>query len=301
MFLIDRTAFELKYLRELEPVEAWNKNTKYGNFIQSGIEGWIKTRERRGISKFIDNEFRRQIKEHDELEDISWWSQLAFHQVDTFVDLYAEDIESYQITDSEVHHEAQIELPSGRSLKLHGYIDGEGPSILMENKCRGEWNEESISSEIHLNLQYNVYMLLYLSAYGQLPKQVWYQHLRRPGGFAYSGPRQRKAETREDYRNRIVEHMKENPDYYFYRHLAVPLSDEVSRFCHTCLYPALEHFLDWYDYMVHPQRSQQVNKVHWVTPYGLYNPFMEGTEERFRNYRLTGSTRGLRPIHRKER
>jgi hypothetical protein len=300
LFLVDKTAFELRYLRELEPVEPWNKNTAYGRFIQAGIEGWIKTRERRGVSKFIDNEFRNQVKEYDEYEEISWWAQLAFEQTEVFLDKYAEDIEEYQITDSEKHHKAEIELPSGRVLKLHGYIDGEGPSIIMENKCRGEWDEEGISSEIHLNLQYNMYNLLFMSAYGKLPDKVWYQHIRRPGGFAYRGPRQKKHEPKTEYRNRIVAHMKEEQDYYFYRHIAIPTTDEVSRFCHASLYPVLEHFLDWYGFKVHPQRHSQINNVDWMTPYGLYNPFMEGTQERFRNYRLTGSTRGLRPTRRKE-
>lgn len=61
------------------------------------------------------------------------------------------------------------------------------------------------------------------------------------------------------------------------------------------MFPMLEAFLDWYEYMVSPQKSSTVNRVHWTTPYGLYNPFMEGTQERFRQYRIDGSLDGLRP------
>ncbi len=59
--------------------------------------------------------------------------------------------------------------------------------------------------------------------------------------------------------------------------------------------PMLEAFMDWYEYMITPNRSGVLNRVHWTTPYGLYNPFMEGTQERFRQYRIDGSLEGLRP------
>jgi hypothetical protein len=40
--------------------------------------------------------------------------------------------------------------------------------------------------------------------------------------------------------------------------------------------------------------TEQVHRHHYLTPYGLYNPYLEGTGERFRTYALTGSTLGLK-------
>jgi hypothetical protein len=52
--------------------------------------------------------------------------------------------------------------------------------------------------------------------------------------------------------------------------------------------------MDWYEYMAAPDKDQRVNKFNWMQPYGLYDPFLQGTRERFREYRLTGTTLGLR-------
>lgn len=295
LWLVDRVAFECSYLRDLEPVEPWNKNMQYGSLVQAGIEGFIKTRQPRGAAKFIHNEFERQCKQYDDYDDMSWWTNLAQHQVDTWIDLYGKDLDTYGVTDSECQHKIELTLPSGRTMLLNGYIDGEGADIIMENKCRGEWDEDVIAREIDLNLQVNVYQLLFKATHGHLPSRIWYQHIRRPGGFAYAGPRKKAAESPEDYRLRLAQAIHYDRDYHFYRYWIIPDEERHQRFLFGCLYPMLEAFLDWYTYMTHPNRKDEVNKYHWMQPYGLYNPFTEGTQERFRNFRLTGSTLGLRP------
>lgn len=295
MWLVDKTAFEISYLRDLEVVEPWNKNMNYGSFVQAGIEGFIKTRQPRGAAKFIDNMFEKQCKQYEDYEDIAWWSSIAQTTVSTWIDLYGKDLDKYKVTNSEAHHKITLNLPSGRPITLHGYIDGEGENILMENKTRGEWDEVALAKEIDLNLQFNMYSLFFSAKYGRLPERFWYQHIRRPLGFAYKGPRSKAKESKEDFRKRLGEAIDMNRDYHFFRYFARPTEDRHQRFLHQCLYPMLEAFLDWYFYMIHPQRSTEVNRTHWVTPYGLYSPFMEGTLERFREYRLNGSTFGLRP------
>ena len=295
MWLVDRTAFEVNYLRDLEAVEPWNKNTQYGTLVQAGIEGFIKTRQQKGAIKFIQTEFEKQIQQYEDYEDILWWTQLAQSQVSTWIDLYCKDLDEYGVTESEVNHKIDLTLPSGREITLNGYVDGQGADILMENKCRGEWDAEAIAAEIDLNLQVNMYLLFFKAKFGSLPSRLWYQHIRRPGGFAYAGPRKKAKESPTAYRQRLAEAINDNRDYHFYRYWVRPDEERHQRFLHLCMYPILESFLDWYSYMTHPQRNDEVNKYHWVTPYGLYNPFLEGTQERFRNFRLTGSTLGLRP------
>lgn len=300
LWLNNRVAFELSYFRDLEAVEPWNKNTAYGSLFQAGIEGFIKTKELRGHSKFIQNEFERQIASHGEaIDDILWWSSLAEKQGRIFIQHYEKELAEFNFTNSEARHSVMITLPSGREIKLNGYIDGENADSFMENKCRAEWNPERIANEIDLNLQFNYYCLIWYAEKNSLPKTVWYQNIRRPGGFAYRGPRERKSETREQYQTRLVRYISENRDDHFYRFVAVPSMQRFTRFLHMCLYPMLESFLDWYAYMTSPNKNNIVNRYHWVTPYGLYNPYMEGTDERFRNYALTGSTLGLRPKQRK--
>lgn len=294
LFWIDPVAFEVQYLRGLEAVEPWNKNIAYGLLIQAGIEGYIKTRQSRASAKFIQTEYEKQISKFEDYDDITWWSKLANHQVSTWISRYSKDLDTYKVSTSEEHHKVLLTLPSQRQILLHGYVDGEGQDIFMENKCRSDYDEEKIAREIDMNLQVNMYLLLYKASYGHLPSRIWYQHIRRPGGFGYRGPQQRKTESREEYLKRLAEHINTEQDYHFFRYWIRPDEQRFERFLHGCLYPKLESFLDWYSYMTHPNRKDQVNKYHWMTPYGLYNPFTEGTPERFRNYRLTGSTMGLR-------
>jgi hypothetical protein len=279
----------------MEAVEPWNKNMQYGSLVQAGIEGYIKTRQPRGAAKFIQNEFEKQVRQYEEYEDIAWWAQLAQSQVSTWIDIYSKDLDDLGITKSEVQHKVELTLPSGRPITLNGFIDGEGDTILMENKCRGEWDEEKIANEIDLNLQVNMYLLFFRAEKGILPDRMWYQHIRRPGGFAYSGPRKKAKESPDDYRHRLAEHIDTERDYHFFRYIIRPDEERHQRFMHLCMYPMLEAFLDWYFYMIHPNRKDEVNKYHWPTPYGLFNPFTEGMPERYRNFRLTGSTLGLRP------
>lgn len=295
MWLCDRVAFELQYLRNLEVVETWNKNMQYGSLVQSGIEGFIKTRQTAVADRFIDIETEKQIAAYDDAEEICWWAALAKATVKQFIGHYEKDLQKYGIAKSEEHHKVDLTLPSGRTMVIHGYLDGHGPDNMMENKCRGDWDTESITAEIDRNLQLNYYMLLYKATHGKLPKFVWYQHIRRPLSFGYRGPARRKSESRDDHRERIIEHMAENKGYYFFRYLVRPNEEMIDRFLNECLIPILESFLDWYQYMTSPNKKDIVNRFHWITPYGLYNPFMEGTAEKFRTYRLTGSTLGLRP------
>lgn len=295
LWLVDKVAFELQYLRNLEVVESWNKNMQYGSLVQAGIEGFIKTRQAKLAHRFIDIESEKQIAIWDDAEEILWWAGLAKAAVTEFIRHYETDLKKYGIQKSEEHHKVDLTLPSGRQLIIHGYLDGHGPENMMENKCRGDWDLESIAAEIDRNLQVNYYCLMYKATHGKLPKYVWYQHVRRPGSFGYRGPTRRKTESKDQYRDRIILHMEENKGYYFFRHMIRPTEQVLDRFLNECLIPILEAFMDWYTYMTSPNKKDTPNHSHWITPYGLYNPFMEGTQERFRTYRLTGSTLGLRP------
>ena len=301
LFWINPVAFELKYFQGLEPVEAWNKNTGYGSLIGAGIEGFIKQRTEEAIIEFIDKQYRKDIMKFNEYDEIAWWTELATAQAKVFCNRYKADLDKFSITRAETRRKETITLPSGRTIVLSGYLDGEGKDIIFEHKCRAEWNPERIASEIDMDLQYNFYLLLYYSTTGKLPKHVWYQHSRRPSGFGYRGPKKRETETKDTYLKRLITYIQENEDDHFYQFLAIPNKERFQRFLSISLYPKLEQFLDWYDYLTNKpyfdyndHYKGRVNSLHVMTPYGLYNPYLEGTDEAFRHYALTGSTLGLR-------
>ncbi len=310
LWLVDRVGCELRLLRNRRAIEPWRKETSFGNLFQSCYEGWVKNGEQ-GLLKRQAEEVDKQIAINPESkDDIAQWAWLAQEMFRKgFLKKYSSEFRS--VKRSEEHFKSDFTLPSGRVIRLHGYVDGEydsmlkstplvgGSSGLCENKCRSDWDSDKLIEELPWDLQTNIYTLLYHAKHGKLPGTIWYQHVRRPGGFGFRGPRQKTGESIKDYHKRIVEHMQENllDDYYFYRFWLRPTMTGLERFCWGCLYPMLESFLDWYEFLVHPDRDNQVNRHHWFHPYGVYNPFENGRPETFRNYRLTGSTAGLRRSH----
>lgn len=300
LFWINPVAFELKYFQGLEPVEPWNKNMSYGSLIGAGIEGFIKKRTTEAIVDFIDQQYRKDITKYNEYDEIAWWTELAIAQAKVFCSRYSADFDRYEVTRAETKRKETITLPSGREIVLNGYLDGEGKDIIFEHKCRGDWNTERIADEIDMDLQFNYYLLLYYTKEGRLPSKVWYQHSRRPSGWGYRGPKKRETETKAAHLKRLITYIEENEDDHFYQFMAVPDMGRFQRFLSISLYPKLEQFLDWYDYLTGKEPYNSVstcdryNSLHVMTPYGLYNPYLEGTDENFRHYALTGSTLGLR-------
>lgn len=297
LWLVNKVAFELSYFHNLMPVEVWNKNMCYGSLMGAGIEGWIKHRERRLASRYIEVEMQKQIQQFGEYEEIMWWTQLAEQECLSFINRYEVDLNKYAIIHAERKHKIRIELPSGREITLKGYTDGESEdgSVLFEHKARAEWNVEAIADEIDLNLQIGFYCLLLWAKNGRLPDTILYHHSRRPGGFRYRGPKIKKEESKAAYLERCIEYMMDNTDDHFHQFVARPTEDRFYRFLYVCLYPILESFVDWFIERTHPDRDNQINRTHWMTPYGLYNPYLEGTAERFRQFAITGTTIGLVP------
>lgn len=309
LWCVDRVGCELRLLRNRRAIEPWRKETSFGNLFQAAYEGWVKHKEQ-GMLKRHAEEVDKQISINPESkDDIKAWGHLALRLFsECFLKRYPE---MKYVCRSEEHIKADVTLPSGRVIRLHGYVDGEfdklpkslplvgGAFGFCENKTRSDWDQEKLVDELPYDLQANIYTLLYLTKHGRLPDRVWYQHVRRPGGFSYRGPRARKDESLHSWHGRVIDDIKEHltEDYHFYRFWMKPTQTGLERFCHACLYPMLEAFLDWYDFMVDPNRDQKVNRFHWFQPYGIYNPFENGRPESFRNYRLTGSTAGLRRSH----
>ena len=295
MWLVDREAFRLRYFERLEPVPEWDKAIHTGQLVQAAIEGWILTGTDTGMSRFHSEEYNNQLKEFGDADKMEPWFHVSKSLVETWLVHLQQKIQQREWQHSERKVEGVTALPSGRQIKLKAYLDGEyetptGGMGLMENKCRGGIAKERIISEIKWDLQYNIYLYLKFIETGQLCEEVWYQTFKRPS------LRQKKAESKEGYIDRMCEDIRENPDEYMFLYLSRPTMKECRAFAHGCLYPLLDDFLDWYENFTGTQQIGKKNPYsnHYVMPYGIYNPFLEGTDERFRSYRLTGSRYGLR-------
>lgn len=296
LWFVNPVAFELQYFHDLEPVEEWNKNTGYGSLVGNGIEGWLKTRTKESINEYITRYYMREFKKYSDYEEIVWWAKLAIFQTDIFIRKYYKDFNRYEINEAELSIKAPITLPSGRIIVLSGRLDGNNKdgSVIFEHKAKKDWNTERIASEVDLDLQVNWYLTLCLCKFGSLPKVLWYQHSRRPGGYGYRGPKRKKGETSDEFLKRSCDYIADNVDDHFYQFIARPKMERYQRFMNLCMYPLLERFMDWWEYKT--GKITGVNKYHYLTPYGLYNPYLEGTDEKFRTFSLTGSTVGLRKV-----
>lgn len=295
LWLVDRSACGIRYIENWQESESWRYETAFGKLVQAGIEGFIKSGSHSGMKRFIQTEYMKQVSEFGSSSDMVWWAQLALFLTERFILHYKDDpvLALTELTDSERNIFQRIPLPSGREITLNCYLDGEFPNGMFENKVRGRFDREKISANIKHDLQYNWYLFAMLQETGVLPERVWYQHILRPGSFGYRGPKQKKSESRKEYLERIKEHIKEYPEIYFYRYLGFPTIKEINRWAHATFYPLMEAFLDWHEFMTNPPLGG-VNKYNWVAPYGTYNPFEFDSQEAYRNFRLTGSTAGLR-------
>jgi hypothetical protein len=295
MWLVDKAAYEMQYLRGWEAVEPWDPKLNFGKLFMAGIEGYVKSgHQLAGGFSYIDKETEAQIRQYATYDDIHFWSYLSREMLTVFVELHSDWLLEY-CEESETKHTIELETPNGKTFVLSGRVDGQSHdgSRLFENKCRASWNEEGLVQELKWELQVNYYYHLMYTTYGKLPKSVWYMNVRRPWGFASRSPKRRKGETDSSLMERLVKHIRDNPSYYFVPLRLTPSMDEFQRFCHKCLYPILQAFDEWWTQKTNP--DEYWNTTDWITPYGLFNPFTEGIPERFRHYRLYGSTRGLRP------
>ena len=296
-WLNDRFVAGARYLDNLQPIEKFEPKFVYGSYFQSCFEGYVNSgHQLRGAHAWLDRAVRKDKKLFgpQKHKDIGWWSSLALEHFYLFVEQYADDrdLPLSEVTESERNLRVEITLPSGRNLILNTYLDGEGgDSLMYEGKCRSKIEREAIAKEIRWDLQYNVYLLAKYSSSGKLPERVWYQTNLRPCGFGYRGPSKRKNESMTEFQQRILDDMRTTPEKYLYRFIGKPALSELERFCHGCLYPMLEAFLDWYDYRIDPEGK--VNRWDWVTPYVLFNPLLQDMKEDYRNYRLTGYPAGL--------
>lgn len=292
---VDKTAFYARYILGYTEVMPWQLKMAYGTFVQAGIEGYVKLRTRSGSAKFIQNCYEKDLAKYGYSDEMFYAFKLACIQCDLFVCQWKEVLDS--CTDSERNLRPVLSLPSGRHVVMNCYLDGEGDRkkelFILENKVRAKVDREEISQYISLDLQLNYYLLAYYLETGQLPKKVHYFTQLRPNSFGYRGPRRKKKESIGDYHERIKTHIQDNPDYYTYRYVVQPTEASLHRFCQRCLYPMVENLLDWYEYVTADPQTRGVNKVDYMTPYGIYNPFTNEVQEAYRQFRLSGSTTGL--------
>jgi hypothetical protein len=199
---------------------------------------------------------------------------------------------------------------------------------LQENKTKGDIRDAQLRRQLTRDLQ----TMLYLVALSEkpscdLPRTGHYRHsdgkeypiagvrynvIRRPLSGGKGNIRQhQRGESRSEYYARLGELIQNAvgpewdcaPDeHYFFKRwtVTVPAAD-VQRFRRETLDPILEHLCRWWDYVSEadgldlfgPHRNADAGGIHWVYPFGVWNPLDQGGSSDLDSYLESGSEVGL--------
>ncbi len=215
---------------------------------------------------------------------------------------------------------------SGPSAEAHDHTcpakNGVSTGIyLQENKTKGDIDKSQVERQLKFDLQ----TMLYLVALEDTPcadygseapiKGVRYNVIRRPlsGGKGNIRPHQAKstktkfepAESEEAFYERLRrDYIAADPNYWFFRIRCEISQQDVKVFRETCLDPLLEELCDWYTYTTGLEfladslwtnkTARKPNRLHYRTPFGLWNPLQENGSTEYDAYLSSGSEVGLR-------
>lgn len=321
-FLCCRERFRLKYIEGLKTVEKFSASIDFGNF-------WHLCEERHSTGDPWDDTIKllkayalEFCSKHPlQQEEINKWYNVCKTLFPIYVNYWSKDKEQQTKTlifQEQVFH-VPYELPSGRVVYLRGKFDavdliGKGKSaqiFLQENKTKSEIDEEKIRRNLKMDLQ----TLLYLIALKEAQVRgnthlenypiagVRYNVIRRPlaGGKGSIRPHQatktKAAETDAEFYERLKGVILEDVGSYFLRVKVEVYQSDIDRFKKMCLNPLLEQLCDWYDFVkLGHQEWNVVNKVHFMSPFGLYSPLVETGQTELDNYLENGSEVGLQRV-----
>ncbi len=318
--LVDMERFRLLVVEGIREQEDYSHKLEYGNM-------WQICEEYHAMGKSWKSPLKEYVKElllkwQGHAEPINKWYQICRRQFPVYLDHYREHADTHcsETIETELEFEVPYELPSGREVLLRGKMDEvflrNDEIWIGENKCKGDVNEETMRSELPMELQTMTYRVCAeeLINEGVLPDKkiagVQYNVVRRPlsdwrGSFNIKQRKGRKtkkgivgAETPDQFYDRVRDLIQEHASHFFLRWKTVISAPDVDKFKNRFFEPFLEYLWDWWEYILedpfNPWRPD--NKLHWQTPYGIYNPLLLGRQSEFQNYLLTGSELNIEKV-----
>lgn len=129
---------------------------------------------------------------------------------------------------------------------------------------------------------------------------VLYNVHRRPLGDNRAIKR-KKTETEAQFYKRLFGNIAKEPAYSFLRWKINLTPADLNRFCGRTLYPILEQVLDWWESIENDPFNPWIdsrlgdvkkiigaeptpNKLHWQTPWGVYNSLFDGVRGNYFDY-----------------
>lgn len=306
-YLVCRERFRLKVIDGWAEADNFRLAMEYGNMIHEMEEALAANRDWRVALL----QYAQKLSTRYPLcgEQITKWYQVASLQFPIYVKYWEQNqdvLDRTPIYQEKVFNHP-YKLPSGRVVYIRGKYDavdligGKSPGMYLgENKAKGSVNCDEIENQLNFNLQTLLYLLV-LSEDKSLTervKGVRYNVIRRPLAGGKHSIRPKKAtkkvaaETMDEYYNRLGGLIRDEPGHYFHRWKQEVSSVELTNFRSQFLDPCLEELCRWYDWVTGGDPWRSGNKIHYRSPYGIYN-LMDGKPNELDEYLLSGSTLGL--------
>lgn len=319
-WLADRERFRLKNVEGLQPTGRFQPSLDFGNLWHvceehhSAGTDWIEPLKEKAMEYTV--KFRLQQ------DEVNKWYNVCKVLFPIYVGYWSKDKEQKEKTPllQEYAFKVPYELPSGRVVYLRGKFDavdliGKGKSAgiwLQENKTKSEVDEEKIRRQLKFDLQTMLYLIALQGLSGcelgsaERILGVRYNVIRRPlaGGKGSIRPHaptkaNPNGETQVQFFERLKGVILEDVGSYFLRIKSEVYPSDIDRFKKMCLDPLLEQLCDWYDFVKEGDPFHQdlrCNSVHYMSPFGLWNPLIEAGQTDLDAYLETGSEVGLHRV-----
>lgn len=338
-FLSCRERFRLAVIEGLRPRPTFNHRIEYGQMWHTCEEALAKGA---AWNVPLREHAARLAREYPlQQEQVDHWYQICKRQFPLYVDYWKRQPDEKERTPlfQEQVFSVAYRLPSGRTVRLRGKWDavdlvGKGKSAgiyLMENKTKGDIDEQQIKRQLSFDLQTCLYLVTLREYYewdesAKFPANVpilgvRYNVVRRPlsggkGSIVRHKPTKSNplGETKDQFYARLAQYIKDEPQTYFMRWKVGVSAADLERFRKRCLNPILEQLCDWYEWVTLclkrgqdpfvPRKLETENEfevrtewagkgVHWQHPFGSVNWLDEGGSSDVDAYLTTGSEAGL--------
>lgn len=327
-FLVCRERFRLLAVEGLRPIEGFNYKIEYGQMWHTCEEAYGKT----GACGQALLEYLRELSKRyrTQQEAILHWGQVCSDQFQAYLAYWETAPFPYKAVRREEVFCVPYTLPSHRVVLLRGKRDGvlereDGTCLLFEHKTKSEINETQLKRQLTFDLQTMLYLtaLTHEGGPGSDVRGVLYNVIRRPLSGGKGSIRQHQptkanpqGESKEAFYRRLATYYEEFPAEFFARWEVAVRPSEIKFFRERCLDPILEQLCDWWEW-VSGCASHGVNvwdndvsyngepwgdgnphtsAVHWIHPYGVWNPLNEGASTDLDECLRTGTTAGLERV-----
>lgn len=310
-FLVCRERFRLLVIGGLKPDEGFSSRLHYGQM-------WHVCEEEIAANRTWEDALRRYAQDLCrqnplQQEQVQHWYNVCKVQFPIYFDFWSKRREAGKRTplvQEQVFCEPYV-LPSGRIVKLKGKYDsidfwdygGKNNGVyLMENKTKGDIDEQQMQRQLTFDLQTMMYLIAMRNGNWTAPvRGVRYNVVRRPlsGGKGTirrhqptkSNP---QGESAEEFYERVAEYIRNEPEHYFMRWTVDVLPGDYEKFEKQFFQPCLEQLCDWWEFVSGGMEGN--NKLHYRLPYGIHLGLFDGGESELDEYMRSGSTLGLRKV-----